>query len=80
MQEDNPKTRELRKYPAESLEDIEDIFHHQGFLYVSNIVYFEIMSRYYDDLLASHFGIKKIKSLLLNNTFGQSSIKTLKLI
>ena len=44
--------------------DIDGVLHHQGLLFVPEAIQMELISRYYDDPLAGHFGIKKIRELL----------------
>ena len=44
--------------------DIDDVLHYQGFSYVPEILRTELISRYHDDPLAGHFGIKKIRELI----------------
>ncbi len=44
--------------------DIEQVFHYQGFPYVLKVICSELISRYHDNLLASHFGIKKTWKLI----------------
>lgn len=63
---------EIRKFGNNLLgdfKDIKDIFYYQNLLYVSNIIYFKIISRHYDNLLANYFRIKKIKKLVARNYF-----------
>ena len=40
------------------------MLHHQGLPYVPEIIQTELISRHYNDLLAGHFGIKKIRELV----------------
>ncbi len=40
------------------------MLHHQGLPYVPEIVRTELISRYYDNPLASHFGIDKTRELI----------------
>ena len=40
------------------------MLHYQGFPYVLKVIYLKLISRYYDNLLVSHFGIKKICELI----------------
>ncbi len=40
------------------------MLHHQGQLYVSEIVKTELISRYHDNLLAGYFGIDKTRELI----------------
>lgn len=38
---------------------MEGIFHHQNFLYIYEVIFFKIISLYYNNLLICHFGIEK---------------------
>ena len=40
------------------------MLHYQGFIYISEIIQIELISRYHGNLLASHFGINKIYELV----------------
>lgn len=55
--------KEIRKLSSEKLpdgrEDIEEVLYYQSLLYVSKVIYIKLISRYYDNPLADHFGIKK---------------------
>ena len=59
---------QARKIRAEKLggnwEDSDRILHHQGLLYVPEIIRTELISRHHDDPLVSHFGIKKTQELV----------------
>ena len=46
--------------------------HHQGLLYVFKIIRTELISRYHDDLLASHFGIEKIRELVAKKYYWET--------
>ena len=47
-----------------TIKKINEILHHQGLLFVSKAIWIELISRYYNNPLAGHFGIKKICKLL----------------
>ena len=49
---------------AKDWQDINGVLHHQALFYVLEIIRAELISRHYDDLLASHFGIKKTRELV----------------
>ena len=59
---------QARKIRAEKLggnwEDSDRILHHQGLLYVPEIIRTELISRHYDNPLAGHFSIKKTRELV----------------
>lgn len=48
----------------EGWEDINEVLHFQVWPYIPKISYKELISRYYDDLLAGHFWIKKTQELV----------------
>lgn len=65
MQENNLEAKELRnKDLLEGLKDMEIILQHQGFLYVSKIICFEMISHYHDNILVEYCGIKKTRELI----------------
>ena len=69
LQELQSKDKQVRKLRAEQpvkdgWEDINNVLHHQGLPYVSKIIRTELISRYHDNLLAGHFGIKKTHKLV----------------
>lgn len=43
-------------------EEVNGIFHHQEIPYIPKIVHSELISRYYNDLLSDHFGVRENKS------------------
>ena len=45
-------------------EDSDRILHHQGLLYISEIIRTELISRHYDEPLTGHFGIEKTQKLV----------------
>ena len=45
------------------------MLHHQGLLFVSEAIWIKLISRHHDNLLASHFSIKKTRELLAQNYF-----------
>lgn len=60
LQDNNKKARKLRsKKLSQGWEDIEEILHYQSFPYVLKIIYSELINKYYNNPLVSHFGIKK---------------------
>ena len=70
MQESYPKMKELKsKDLPESWKNVEDILHHQGLLYVLEVIYSITLSRSHDNLLAKHFKIDKINELVARNHF-----------
>ncbi len=65
LQDDDKKVKKLRlERLPKSWKDIEEVFHHQGLPYVLKVIYFELISRYYDNPLVSHFRIEKTQELI----------------
>lgn len=48
----------------EGWEDIEKVLHYQGLPYVPKFLYSKLISRYHNDPLVDHFGIKKSQELI----------------
>ena len=55
-----------------SYQDIDRMLYHQGLLFVPKVIWMEFISRHYNNLLAGHFGIKKICELLARKDFWQT--------
>ena len=53
-------------------EDSDRFLHHQGLPYVHEIIKTELISRHYDDLLASHFGIEKTQKLIVKKYYWET--------
>ncbi len=65
LQDDNKEAMKLRSEGlSEDWEDIEQVLHYQGLLYVPKVICSELIIRHYNDPLAGHFGIKKIRELI----------------
>lgn len=61
LQDNNKERKKLRsKKLLKNWEDIEKVLNYQGFLYISKFIYSKLISRDYNNLLVSNFGIKKI--------------------
>ena len=66
LQESN-KTIEKFKAIAElkkSWKDVNRLLHHQKLLFVSEIIWTKLISRHYNNFLASYFDINKTKELI----------------
>lgn len=63
------KIKKLGKSLLRSFKNIKDIFYYQNLLYISNIIYFEIINHNYNNPLANYFRIKKTKKLVAKNYF-----------
>ena len=65
----------MRKIRAEKLgrnwEDSDRILHHQGLLYISEIIRTELISRHHNDPLAGHFGIEKTQELVARRYYWE---------
>ena len=53
-------------------EDSDRILHHQCLPYVSEIIRTELINRHHDDLLASYFGIEKIRELVVEKYYWKT--------
>ncbi len=45
-------------------QDVDRVLCHQSLLYILNVIWTQLISRHYDDLLAGDFDIKKIQELI----------------
>ena len=61
LQAKNEQAQKTRAEHSEGWDNIDGVLHYQGFFYVSEIIWTELISRHHDNLLAGHFGIKKIR-------------------
>ena len=59
LQEKDAKAQKIRTEKRKSWEEIDGLLHHQSLPYVPELIRTKLISRYYDNLLAGHFGIKK---------------------
>ena len=65
LQDDNKEIKILRsKRLSESWKDIEQVLYFQKFSYVSKVIRSELISRHYNNLFASYFGIEKTQELI----------------
>ena len=80
LQNDDKKTKKLRsKELPEGWENIKEVFHYQGLLYGPKIIYSKLISRHHNNVLASHFRIKKIQKLIARKYYWltlQRNVKT----
>ena len=56
--------QELRQQKANSYKEINDILHYQSLSFIPKAIQIDLISRHHINLLAGHFGIKKICKLL----------------
>ena len=64
LQKANREAQELRQQKANSYEEINEIFYHQGLPFVLKAIWTELISRHHNNLLAGYFGIKKTRKFL----------------
>ena len=66
LQKSDPEVQELKSKEQlpDSWEDIDRVLHHQRLPFISQVIWTELISWYYDDFLAGHFGINKTKDLV----------------
>ena len=58
---------------------MEEVFYYQALPYVSKVICPELISRYYNNLLASHLGIEKMRELISRKYYWptlQKNVKT----
>ena len=56
-------------WSKEGYKEVEGVLHYQGLPFVPETIWTELISRYYDDLLAGHFGIEKTHKLWAQKYF-----------
>ncbi len=60
LQDNNIETKQLRsKKLLKNWKNIDGVLYYKSFSYICEIIYFELISRCYDNLLISHFRIHK---------------------
>ena len=65
LQDDDKETKKLRlKGLSEGQKDIKEMFQYPGFLYVPKVICLELINKHYNNLLVSHFSIKKTQELI----------------
>ena len=64
VQAKNKQAQKTRAEHSKSWDNIDGVLHYQGLLYIPKIIWTELISSYYDNLLAGHFGIKKTRELI----------------
>ena len=67
LQENNLEAQELRL--KDGYQEVDKVLHHKGLPFIPEAIRMELISRHYDDPLAGHFGIKKIRKLLVQKYF-----------
>lgn len=70
LQDDDKEAKNLRfKKLSEGWENIKKVLYYQGLPYVLKIIRSELISKYYNDLLISHFNIEKIEELIVRKYY-----------
>ncbi len=65
LQDNDKKAMKLRSEGLpEGWENIEQVLHYQGLLYIAKVIRSELISRHHDDSLVGHFGIEKTRKLI----------------
>ncbi len=65
LQDNDKEAMKLRSERlSESQEDIKQVLHYQGLLYVPKVIQSELISKHHNKLLAAHFGIEKTCKLI----------------
>ena len=78
LQESDKEAQKIRVEGLDGYEDVDGVLHHQELPFVPKIIRTELISRYYDDLLAGHFGIDKTKELISRKYYWPSLKKDVK--
>ena len=70
LQVENSQARKIRaKKLGRNWQDSNEILYYYGLPYISEIIKTKLISTHYNDLLASHFDIKKIPELVAKNNY-----------
>ncbi len=70
LQDDDKEAMKLRSDRlSEGWEDIKQVLHYQGLLYVPKVFRSELISRHHDDPLVGHFGIEKTRELIASKYY-----------
>ena len=64
LQVEDKQARKTKAEHSEGWDDINGVLHHQGLPYIPEIIRTELISRYHNNPLASHFGIEKTRELI----------------
>ena len=64
LQESDEEARKIRVEGLDGYEEVDGVLHHQGLLFVPEIIQTKLISRHYNNLLAGHFGIDKTRELI----------------
>ena len=64
LQESDPKARKIKAESLEIYKKVDGMLHHQGLLFVLEVIRIKLISQHHNNLLAGHFGINKTMELL----------------
>ena len=64
LQKSDDETQKIKAKGLHGYKDINRVLHHQGLLFVPEIIWTKLISWHHDDPLAGHFGINKIRELI----------------
>ena len=64
LQELDKEAQKVRAKGQDRYKEIDGVLHHQELPFVPEVIQTELISRHYDDPLASHFGIDKTRKLI----------------
>ena len=78
LQAEDEQARKTRAGYSEGWDDIDGVLHHQGLPYVPEIIWTELISRYHDDPLASHFSIEKTRELVAQKYYWPTLCRDVK--
>ena len=66
--QDNTKEVSLNRL-SKGQKNIKNILYYKNLLCILKIIYLELISKYYDNLLVNHFEIKKIQMLIIRKYY-----------
>ena len=72
LQAEDEQARKTRARHSEGWNNINRTFHYQSLLYIPEIIRTELISRHHDNLLASHFCIKKTLEIVAQKYYWPS--------
>ena len=64
LEKTNCKAQELKQQKADGYEEIDEILHNHGLLFVPKAIQTELISGHHNDLLTGYFGIEKTYEFL----------------
>ena len=64
LQAKDKQAQKTRTEYLKGCDNIDDVLHHQSLPYIPEIIQTKLISKYHNNLLAGHFGIKKTHELV----------------